>query len=70
MPTGFLIRAIPWSDNMVVLDEPFALFTSSEGATFVVTAKPVEIEGEKTSVVEGSLRDPGQPLEGTALDAL
>lgn len=63
MATGYLIRAIPWSDNLVVSDEPFALFTNPDGVSFVLTAKPIEIEGEKSSVVEGPLRDPGTPRE-------
>jgi len=60
MATGYLVRAIPWSDEMLVTDEPFALFTNPEGVSFVLTAKPVEIEGEKSSAIEGSLRYPGE----------
>ena len=63
MATGYLVRAIPWSDDMVVTDEPFAVWQNPEGVTFVLTAKPVEIEGEKSSVVEGALRDPGTPRQ-------
>jgi hypothetical protein len=52
MPTGWKIEAVRLT---VPLTEPFGCYEDAEGEVFVLTMKPVEIEGPKTSVVEGSL---------------
>jgi hypothetical protein len=55
MPSGWRITARAYEEGMIVMDEPFALWQNDKGEVWVLTAQPVEIEGEKSSVVEGSL---------------
>lgn len=59
MPSGWQVNSTAYSEGMVVPNEPFALWQNAEGEVWVLTMKPVEIEGEKSSVIEGSLAEPG-----------
>jgi hypothetical protein len=55
MPTGWRIEAVRLTVPLTVQEEPFGAYQDEEGEVFILTMKPVEIEGPKTSVVEGSL---------------
>lgn len=56
MPQGFRIDLHPIESGMVVRGDPVGIFTDPEGEAFIVTATPMEIEGEKTSVYEANSR--------------
>jgi hypothetical protein len=64
--------ATKWKVNFIPLDyieqqgsdwEPFALFIDEDGTQFVIGKKLVEIEGDRSTVTEGSLRTPGYTEE-------
>jgi hypothetical protein len=56
MPSGFRILILPLESGMVTRGDPVGVFTDIEGEAMLVSAYPVEIEGEKTSVTEGPLQ--------------
>jgi hypothetical protein len=58
MPTGWRIELFPVTNGMIVRGDPVGIYTDPEGETFLVSATPTVIEGEKTSVTEGPLQEP------------